>query len=285
MAGLVALMVHEGISWRRGMPNVWNSNIRYMNRLCKWLGGKNSTEDSPDGNTKDNEANRMELKNQTIGLSSEVKLCVEWADILNTWKAVQEYRWMDKWGADVIMGHPQPSMADKMLDRSPAPVAIRERIDKGILRKMKEITTEYGGGIWKQMLELQGYPYKQRYARQYEKYDAFVNKINKKDQVTLESIRIMHDEIRKNALKVQRYEREEMGADAVQRLIEEERREKEVNRLTTKQRFEEKREAKRLAADERFQEQQNFHMNHGSGTQKEDRRPVMGDFEAFGKAP
>ena len=96
MAGLVALMVHEGISWRRGMPNVWNSNIRYMNRLCKWLGGKNSTEDSPDGNTKDNEANRMEQKNQTIGLSSEVKLCVEWADILNTWKAVQEYRWMDK---------------------------------------------------------------------------------------------------------------------------------------------------------------------------------------------
>ena len=124
---------------------------------------------------------------------------------------------------------------------------------------MKEITTEYGGGIWKQMLELQGYPYKQRYARLYEKYDAYVNSINKEDQETLERIRIMHDEIRKNALLVQQYEREEMGADAVQRLIEEERREKE---------------AKRLAADERFQEQQNSHMNHGSGTQKEDRRPV-----------
>ena len=95
----------------------------------------------------------------------------------------------------------------------------------------------------------------------------------------------MHDEIRENALKVQRYEREEMGMDASKRLIEEERREKEVKRLTAKQRFEERREAKRLAADERFQEQQNFHMNHGSGTQKDDRRPVMSDFEAFEKAP
>jgi len=48
----------------------------------------------------------------------------------------------------------------------------------------------------------------------------------------------MHYEIRKNALKVQRYEREEMGMDASKRLIEEERREKEVKRLTAKQRFE-----------------------------------------------
>jgi len=64
------------------------------------------------------------------------------------------------------------------------------------------------------------------------KYDAYVNKIREKKQDTLESIRIMHDEIRKNALKVQRYEREEMGMDASKRLIEEERREKEVKRLT-----------------------------------------------------